>query len=221
MLPVTRSRKKRRRGFLFVFEGIDGAGKTAVCNRVAVLLRQAGFDVVQLHEPTSESRWGQEIRERSQKGELTPAEELELFLRDREWHVEHRIRPALSEGKLVLMDRYFFASGAYQTTSTGIDWRDILRRNREEIKAPEPDLVFLLDISAEEGLNRVGVRSDQKNKQFEQLDRLVRVRQAYLEMVAHDSGHFHMVDARQPLDSVVEVVYTAIDEFMKRPPVRL
>ncbi len=216
-----RSRKKRRRGFLFVFEGIDGAGKTAVCNRVAALLQQDGLDVLQLHEPTSESRWGQEIRARSQRGELTPSEELELFLRDREWHVKNRIGPALSAGRLVLMDRYFFASGAYQTTSTGIDWREILRRNREEVKAPEPDLVFVLDISAEEGLNRVGVRSDQKNKQFEQLDRLIRVRQAYLEMVAHDTGHFHVIDAREPLDSVVEVVYTAINEYMKRPPVSL
>ncbi len=94
-------------GFLFVLEGIDGAGKTAVVESLVELLSR-NYDVVRLREPTNESQWGLEIRERSPKGELTPDEELNLFHLDRQWHVENRIRPALEAGKLVLMDRYFF-----------------------------------------------------------------------------------------------------------------
>ena len=71
-------------------------------------------------EPTTESQWGKEIRDRSYRGELTPDEELELFLKDRDWHIKNRILPALNDNKIVLLDRYFFATGAYQSASTGI-----------------------------------------------------------------------------------------------------
>jgi dTMP kinase len=203
------------RGFLFVMEGIDGAGKTAVCDRVWVLLEKDSYSVVRLHEPTSESRWGREIRERSRRGELSPSEELELFMHDREWHVKKRIRPALRSKKLVLMDRYFFASAAYQSTSTGLHWSEILRMNREGISAPEPDVVFLLDISAEEGLSRVCARTGETNIQFERVERLLRVREAYLDMAQRDKGNYHIVDATRPLDSVVDEVHSSIRRYME------
>ncbi len=196
-----------RMGHLFVLEGIDGAGKTAVCERLIKILGDAGHDVVHLREPTSESQWGKEIRSRSPNGELTPAEELDLFLKDREWHIMNKICPALSSGKIVIMDRYFFATGAYQSVSTGISWREILRRNREEIHAPEPDLIFILDLPAEEGLARVRKSREEIIEQFEQIDRLVKVRQAYLEMAQYDDkGSYVLIDARLPLETVVDII---------------
>ncbi|UCH04502.1 MAG: dTMP kinase [Candidatus Thorarchaeota archaeon] len=206
------------RGKLFVFEGVDGGGKTSVCDSVAEILRSEGHEVVKLTEPTRESQWGREIRERSAFGELTPGEELELFLRDREWHIKNRIKPALDAAKIVLMDRYFFASGAYQSTSTGLHWREILRRNREEIHAPEPDIVFILDLPVEVGLERVSTRKLTLNQQFEQYDRLVKVRQAYLEMVSEDSGRFSIIDATKKLKEVVDEVHQQIIEFLDEPP---
>lgn len=206
------------RGMLFVFEGVDGGGKTTVCDSVAEKLRSDGYEVVKLTEPTRESQWGQEIRERSALGELTPEEELELFLRDREWHIKNKIHPALDAAKIVLMDRYFFASGAYQSTSTGLHWKEILRRNREEIHAPEPDLVFILDLPVEIGLERVSSRKLTLNQQFEQHDRLVKVRQAYLEMVSEDRGIFSVIDATRKLEEVVAEVHQQIIEFLDEPP---
>jgi dTMP kinase len=205
-----------RKGYLFVIEGIDGSGKTTICLRVAEALRGDGLPVVHLREPTSESKWGQEIRERSPRGELTPDEELNLFIRDREWNAKNRIRPALDEGKVVLMDRYFFATGAYQTTSTGIPWEAILKRNREEIHAPEPDIVFILDVSVETGLERIGGREENRNQQFEQYDRLLRVRQAYLEMVERDTGNLVLVDATRGLDDVYFDVLQQIIRYIEK-----
>ncbi|MHA1903073.1 MAG: dTMP kinase [Candidatus Thorarchaeota archaeon] len=197
-------------GFLFVLEGIDGAGKTTVCDSIEENLRKDGIDVVRLREPTSESKWGKEIRRRSPNGELTPREELELFIKDREWHVKNKILPALQEGKTVLMDRYFFATGAYQYTSTGIPWSEILERNRKEIHAPEPTIVFILDIPAKEGLERVLGSRGKLNEQFEQIDRLVKVREAYLAMSEEDTGNFKVIDATRPIDSIVDEVYAEI-----------
>lgn len=206
------------RGHLFVLEGVDGGGKTTVCDSVAEMLLSDGHKVVKLTEPTRESQWGQEIRERSALGELAPEEELELFLRDREWHIKNKIQPALDADKIVLMDRYFFASGAYQSTSTGLHWKEILRRNREEIHAPEPDIVFILDVPVEIGLERVSTRKLTLNQQFEQHDRLVKVRQAYLEMVSEDSGRFSVIDATKKLEEVVGEVYKQIIEFLEEFP---
>ncbi|MFW9800632.1 MAG: dTMP kinase [Candidatus Thorarchaeota archaeon] len=211
------SESPRRSGFLFVIEGIDGAGKTVVCDRLTVLLAGEGMDVVRLREPTNESPWGKEIRERTPRGELTPNEELELYMRDREWHIQNRIEPALAASKVVLMDRYFFAAGAYQSTSTGLHWSEILRRNREEIRAPEPDIVFLLDVPAEVGLARIATaRQGSLNIQFEKHDRLVMVRQAYLEMVAEDSANFLVIDATIELKGVVAEVFARIADFVRK-----
>ncbi len=187
---------------MFVIEGIDGAGKTTVCDGVEKILLQNSYDVVRLREPTNESPWGIEIRKRTPKGELTGQEEFDLYIKDRDWHIKNRILPALRAGKVVLMDRYFLAHGAYQATSTNLSWREILRYNREQISAPEPDVIFLLDIPAEVGLERVLDTREAKNEQFEQFDRLVKVRANYLEMVNEDSGNYIVIDATQPLESV-------------------
>lgn len=198
------------KGFFFVLEGIDGSGKTTVCDRLETVLQNEGYDVVRLREPTNESPWGQEIRERSPRGELSPEEELELFIRDREWHVINRILPSLNDKKVVLLDRYFFATGAYQSVVTGIDWREILRRNREEIGAPDPDLLVVLDIPAEIGLRRATGRLGEANLQFEKLERLVRVRQVYLEIAREDNCPSVVVDAAREIDEVVAVVYREV-----------
>jgi dTMP kinase len=206
---------RKSKGFLFVLEGIDGSGKSSACNQLKTLLEAAGYNVVHLREPTNESPWGKEIRVRSPRGELSPIEELELFIRDREWHVQNRILPALNSGKLVLMDRYFFATGAYQSGATGIPWQEILRRNREDIHAPEPDIVFILDVEADIGLARATGREHKANLQFERLERLVKVREAYLEIAEQDTGVFKIIDARQPLDVVVIILYNDIIQAVK------
>lgn len=207
--------RDERNGFLFVLEGIDGSGKSTACRRLLDILKNDGYDVVYLREPTNESPWGKEMRERSPRGELTPEEELELFIKDREWNVQNRIVPALHSGQIVLLDRYFFATGAYQSGVTGIPWREILRRNREDIHAPEPDIIFILDVSAEVGLERATGRENATNLQFEKIDRLIKVRETYLDIANNDTGSFRIIDAHLPLDIVVEMVYNEIIQAVK------
>jgi dTMP kinase len=206
---------QQREGFLFVLEGIDGSGKSSACVKLRILLESEGYNVVNLREPTNESKWGKEIRARSPLGELTPIEELELFIRDRDWHVRHKILPALKSGKVVLLDRYFFATGAYQSGATGVPWQEILKRNREEIGAPEPDIIFILDIDAEVGLARATGRENKANLQFEKLERLVKVREAYLEIAEQDSGNFKIIDATKSLDAVVVEIHQEIIQTIK------
>ncbi|MGY5880478.1 MAG: dTMP kinase [Candidatus Thorarchaeota archaeon] len=204
-----------RKGFLFVLEGIDGSGKTCACEEILTKLQADGYDAIRLREPTIESEWGKEIRERSPAGELSPEEELDLYSKDRTWHIANRINPALKAGKVVLMDRYFFASGAYQSTVLDLHWSEILQLNRIELSAPEPDIVFILDVPADIGLERATGRTGKANLQFERIDRLIKVRQNYLEMVEQDSGTFKVIDACQSLEKVIDEVYYEIIQGIK------
>jgi dTMP kinase len=211
---LTDTTPKEYNGFLFVLEGIDGSGKTCACKELAKRLKSIGYDVVHLREPTAESQWGKEIRARSPTGELSPDEELDLYTKDREWHIANRILPALDNGKVVLMDRYFFASGAYQSTVLDIHWSEILRINREDISAPEPDIVFILDVPAEIGLERATRRTGKANLQFEKIDRLITVRKNYLEMIETDSATFKLIDSTNPLAQVIDEIYDNVTDIM-------
>jgi dTMP kinase len=106
------------RGILIVFEGIDGGGKTSQAERLLGILMEKGFDTVYFWEP-SDSRWGRIIREKAvQNDSLTPEEELDLFLRDRRENVEMNLKPALAARRVVILDRYYFSTMAYQGSSS-------------------------------------------------------------------------------------------------------
>jgi len=168
---MTRPRHRLGRGLLIVFEGIDGAGKTTQVRRLEERLRREGYDVVCLKEP-SEGPWGQKLRQLARHGRqhVSPDTELEWFLQDRREDVEHNIRPALARGQIVLLDRYYFSTIAYQG-ALQLDPEEIRACN--EAFAPPPDLLFILDIPPERGLQRVRQRGELSH--FERLDYLERV----------------------------------------------
>lgn len=155
-------------GILIAFEGVDGAGKTTQVALAARSFRQAGFSVVTTKEPT-DGHWGTRLRESATTGRLSPEEELALFIRDRREHVDTFLRPALERGDIVLVDRYYFSTAAYQG-ARGADVESVLDQN--ETFAPQPDLLVLLDVAPEVGRARIRERGDVANL-FESLDGLL------------------------------------------------
>jgi dTMP kinase len=147
--------KKKRisRGVLLVIEGIDGSGKTTQAERLAVSLMSDGYDVLSLREPT-DGRWGKAIRQAAHANERRkdPEREYELFLLDRRQNVEENIAPALSAGRVVVLDRYYFSTMAYQG-ARGLEPGRI--RVENEAFAPVPDRVFYISITVAEGLRRI------------------------------------------------------------------
>ena len=168
---------KSRKGALIVFEGIDGAGKSTQAKLLFERLKKAGFDAVLSREPTG-GEWGRKLRGliESGRGRTTPEEELDWFIKDRFQHVEALIRPSLKEGKIIVLDRYYFSTMAYQG-ALGLDPWDIERRNREF--APEPDLLFLIEIPPQKGLQRIKEARDKGTDSFERENYLFRVSQIF------------------------------------------
>src|SRR5438132_7007350 len=159
------------RGFLFAVEGIDGSGKTTQAQRLAHYCQEKRLTYILSKEPTN-GKYGQLIRNSAIRGRLSVEEEIDILLKDRREHVEQVIRPALNEEKVVILDRYYFSNAAYQGAH-GADPEVILSRN--EAFAPQPDLLVILDISPQTGLQRIRERGDEPNK-FETVDSLERAR---------------------------------------------
>jgi len=161
-------------GFLLAIEGIDGAGKSVQARGVAAVLETRGLEVVLTREPT-DGPWGRRIRESAVAGRLSPADELNAFVEDRKQHVRELIRPSLEAGKIVVTDRYYFSTVAYQG-ARGFDPAELLRLNEEF--AVEPHLLVLIQLTPEQALARVGIR-DGKANEFETLAQLSRTRQIF------------------------------------------
>jgi dTMP kinase len=133
---------------------------------------------------------------------------LELFLQDRRYDAAAHIQPALAARKLVLMDRYYFSSIAYQG-ALGIDPDDIRRLN--EAFAPVPDLVFILLIPPTEGLDRIRRSRGRTDDVFEREGYLARVDEVFRTL---QGPHIYPIDANQPIDAVTAVLQQKIQEIL-------
>ena len=190
-------------GLFIVIEGIDGTGKSTQSKRLAEWFRSRGREVVLSREPT-DGPWGKKLRESATTGRLSAEEELECFLNDRREHVEMSIKPALAEGKVVILDRYYFSTMAYQG-ARGFDPAEIRRRN--EAFAPQPDLLLILDLSVESAHGRIGARGDTANE-FEQRDTLSRCREIFLSL--RNEPFACVIDAEPSLNEVTADILSVV-----------
>lgn len=190
-------------GIFIVIEGIDGTGKSTQSKRLAEWFRSRGREVLLSREPT-DGPWGKKLRESATTGRLSAEEELECFLNDRREHVEMSIKPALAQGKVVILDRYYFSTMAYQG-ARGFDPAEIRLRN--EAFAPQPDLLLILDLSVESAHGRIGARGDTANE-FEQRDTLSRCREIFLSL--RDEPFACVIDAEPSLNVVTADILSVV-----------
>jgi len=148
-------------GKLIVFEGAEGAGKTTQLKRVAERLAAAGLPCLAVREPGG-TPVGDAIREilLDPEREIAAATEALLFMASRAELIAREIRPALEKGTVVLLDRFFLSTYAYQVAGRGLPEEEIRAANRLATGGLIPDLTLLLDISAREGLARADARGD-------------------------------------------------------------
>jgi len=190
------------KGVLIVIEGIDGAGKTTIAKWLVELLNRRGYEAIYTYEPT-DSLLVQALKSYS---EYRSAElDALVYAADRLVHLRSKVLPALDSGKVVVMDRYYFSSIAYQgAQGAPIEW--VIELNKYALK---PDLAIYIDIDPEIGLKRLsGEKGSRRFPEYENLDLLRRVREIYLELVR--KGHLVLVDGSRDLDSVKRDVLNVI-----------
>jgi dTMP kinase len=184
------------RGFFITFEGVDGSGKTTVANLVADCLRQQGLPVLLTSEPHTAF-----IRQLLMTtDERTAWTETFLFLADRAEHVAKVIRPTLQRGEIVLCDRFIESTIAYQGFGLGLPVEQLMQLNDTVTGGLVPNLTILLDTDPE-----IGLRRSQRKTIFERrsLEFHERVHYGYLWLASREPHRIKVVDASQPLESVI------------------
>jgi dTMP kinase len=184
-------------GLFISFEGIDGVGKSTQADLLETWLSEQGKTVVRTLEPGG-TDVGVEIRKilLHHKGDLAPRAEAALFAADRAHHVANKIRPALERGEIVITDRYFDSSVAYQGAGRDLSRTEVRDLSLWAVGGLLPQLTVLLDLPAEEARarrNKSGTEPDRLER--EKIEFFETVRSAYLDLARAEPNRFLVVDA--------------------------
>ena len=196
-----------------VFEGLDGSGKSTQVDILEKKLKEISIDAITLREPGSTPLGEQILKILESKYELNPIMEFMLFSLSRAAIVEQKIKPLLGQDKIVICDRYFYSSIAYQGAGRNLDRNLIEHINNKIVSDIIPDLVIYLDLNWEEKLNRKGIdindRFEKENENFHN-----NVRSCYLEMSEKESDRWIVIDANNDVDYISNLIYSKISKYL-------
>lgn len=200
-------------GIFVTFEGPEGAGKSTQIKLLAQRLTEQSVPHVLTREPggTQVADTLRGMLADSPDGSIDARTELLLLLAARSHHVANVIAPSLTEGKMVVCDRYTDSTVCYQGAGRGIDRDTIAVLNDYATGGLAPDLTFVMDLDSEAGLSRLA-RSERALDRFEreQADFHRRVRECYLELAAAQPGRCVVVPADRPKDVIADEIYQAL-----------
>ncbi|MFZ5628645.1 MAG: dTMP kinase [Spirochaetota bacterium] len=193
-------------GVFAVLEGIDGSGKSTTALELSRRLAERSLQTVVLREPTEKTDASREIRRilrTVQSVDATVSRELlELFLIDRLWDLKHQIMPALKAGQIVLLDRYFLSTAAYQSADS-TDVQAIMQSYLGDERIRMPDVLIHLTLPVEAALMRLEERR--------QLD--VFETETRLNLIAHNYGTaITLLREVRPEVQVIEMAHALADE---------
>ena len=189
------------------FEGGEGCGKSYQSKMLYHRLLKEGVAAILTHEPGGTplgeniSRW---LKWRGEVN-LSPVGELLLFSASRNQLVNEVINPALAKGEVVVCDRFYDSTLAYQGYGRGLDLYTIKRLNELSTDGLKPTLTILLDIPAAEGLARKNVKRQDRFEK-EELAFHEQVRQGYLQLARNEPKRFLVVDALLPRNTVASII---------------
>jgi dTMP kinase len=185
------------KGFFISLEGGEGAGKSTQHRRIVEWLSAHGNDVVEAREPggTEVSEQIRQVLLDTRNAGLNATAELLLMFAARSQLVHEIILPALTEGKIVVCDRFADASYAYQGGGRQLGAQTVSIVEKLVLDDLEPDLTLLFDIPVELGMRRVAGRGEADRFEVESIKFFERVRHAYLERATANPQRFSVIDA--------------------------
>ncbi|MDP3013258.1 MAG: dTMP kinase [Candidatus Subteraquimicrobiales bacterium] len=205
----------KKRGLFITFEGIEGSGKSTQIELLGKYFSNKGYDVVLTREPGG-TKIGDEIRKillSPENKEMNEMVEALLYAASRVQLVSEIIEPALKSRKVILCDRYYDSSLAYQAYGRGIAFSVIEGINKPAVERAIPDITFFLDISVEEGLRRATVpfadRIESESLKFHN-----RVREGFLELARKNPERFVVIDGTRKTGEIFEEIIQKMEEFL-------
>jgi len=208
------------KGILITFEGSEGGGKSLQIQKLGEYLKNKGFRVLTLREP-GQTKIGEKIRQillDPKNKNLVPQAETLLFEASRAQLVEEIIKPALAQGVIVLIDRFFDSTTAYQGYGRQLPVERIEMLNDFATDGLKPDLTILLDLEVEEGLKRREKSGKKDRIDMESLKFHQKVREGYLEIARKNPRRWRIVDASKSPEEVFEEIKKIVKEKLTKCP---
>jgi len=198
-----------KHGRFVSFEGIEGCGKTTQIALLSDVLTKRAIAHSVTREPGG-TAVGEGIRKillHSETIHLTPAAELLLFYASRSQNILEKIEPALAKGEVVICDRFYHASMAYQGYGRGIPIDFIEKLTDLVCGERRPEITILLDIEPEVGLARARARNsrraeDEGRFEMEEVPFYTRIRNGYLDLASREPRRIRVVPANRSIEAV-------------------
>ncbi len=203
-------------GIFITFEGGDGSGKTTQAEFLTAWLREGGNTVVSSREPGG-TEVGNEIRQLvlHRRGAIASRAEALLYAADRAQNVATIVRPALLRGEIVVQDRYFDSSVAYQGAGRALDATEIRELSLWAAEGLVPDLTIVLDLDEAVARARLDADRDQYDRlESEESDFHARVRAAFSDVADSEPGRFLVVDATASESSIATVIRARVETLL-------
>ena len=213
----------KRRGLFLTFEGNEGSGKSTQMRLLVERLRAEGYDVMESQEPGG-SPIGLKVRGillDPANQELSATAELLLMFAARAQNVDQWILPALTEGRIVVSDRFTDSSLAYQGAGRGLGSEVVLEADRIACRGLVPDLTICVDIGVEEGLARAHQRNRETAATDTRLDEETvefykKARAAYHKIAEDEPDRFRLVDGSGSIDEVAATIWAEVQQRLRR-----
>jgi dTMP kinase len=205
--------------YFITLEGPEGSGKTTQIRPLIEWLGGQGYEVELTREPGG-TDIGNQIRDVLHDPRNTAMDataEILLYSADRAQHVAQCIRPALAVGKIVVSDRYYDSTLAYQGYGRGLDLEMLRAITAFATGGLKPDLTLYLDIAPEEGLERRQANGEEWNRlDAETLDFHRRVRAGYMELIAREPARWAVIDAARSVEEVQEEIRAEVEARLEQ-----
>ncbi len=202
-------------GIFIAFEGGEGSGKSTQAKLLKGWFEEEGHTVTLTREPGG-STLGNDLRKillANETGDISPRAEALLYAADRAHHVYSVIRPALDRGEVVITDRYFDSSIAYQGAGRTLSSNEVARISRWATESLYPTLTIILDQPADIGLQR---KKNADRLESESIEFHNRVRQEYLQLATYDPERYLVLNARKPIEEIHIEIINRIKEKLKK-----
>lgn len=205
---------KKKRGYFITFEGIDGCGKSTQVKLAADYLKAQGQKVVTFREPGS-TKLAEKIRAilLDRRSDLTDISELLLYETARNDLVSREIKPALDSGRIVLCDRFYDSTTAYQGYGRKLDLKMVKSLHRVAVMDCHPDLTFLFDLDLKTARTRLSGQPDRLESQAQAFHQ--RVRKGFLEIARKEPTRVKQMNGRYNPEKVFEQVRAILDRRLK------
>lgn len=201
------------KGIFISMEGPDGSGKTTQIELLKAYLEKRGYEIIVTREPggTKISEAIRNIILDKQYTEMGYMTEALLYASARAQLISEVIRPALSQGKAVISDRFVDSSAVYQGMARNLGVENIYKLNEYAIQGIMPELTIHLDLPASAGIKRKRNQAELDRMELEALDFHEKVAEGYRKLAQRDPKRIYTIDATLPVDAIHEMIVEKVE----------